>query len=157
MKRIMSIALCAIMMAVCTTNVMAETTKSDKPKLSREELANKRAKGIANRLALDEQTTARFVATFMDYQKEVWALGSRVRSKDMADKSDAEVEQAIKQRFDRDMKIMKIREKYYGYYRQFLTPKQIQRVYAMERKAMHHKHVKKGHGRNRHHRKAAKA
>ena len=157
MKRIMSIVLCAIMMAVCTTNVMAETTKSDKPKLSREELANKRAKGIANRLALDGQTTAKFVTTFMDYQKEVWALGARVRNKDMADKSDAEVEQAIKQRFDRDIKVTKIREKYYGYYRQFLTPKQIQRVYAMERKAMHHKHAKKGHGRNRHHRKAAKA
>lgn len=153
----MSIALCAIMMAVCTSNVMAETTKCDKPKPSREELASKRATGIANRLALDEQTTARFVATFMDYQKEVCALGPKVRNKEMAGESDPEVEQAIKQRFERDMKITKIREKYYGYYRQFLTPKQIQRVYAMERKAMHHKHVKKGHGRNRHHRKAAKA
>ena len=101
MKRIMSIVLCTIIMALCTTNVMAETTKSDKPKLSREELANKRAKGIANRLALDGQTTAKFVTTFMDYQKEVWALGSRVRNKDMADKSDAEVEQAIKQRGNR--------------------------------------------------------
>jgi len=155
MKRIMSIALCVMMMALCTTNVMAETTKSDKNKLSREELANKRATGIANRLALDEQTTARFVATFMDYQKEVWALGPRVRNKDMAGKSDAEVEQTIKQGFDRSAKISKIREKYYGYYRQFLTPKQIQRVYAMERKAMHHKHAKKGHGTHRHHRRTA--
>ena len=64
-------------------------------------MANKRAKGIANRLALDGQTTAKFVTTFMDYQKEVWALGARVRNKDMADKSDAEVEQAIKQRGNR--------------------------------------------------------
>ena len=153
----MSIALCAIMMAVCTTNVKAETPNGDKPKLSREEMADKRAKGIASRLALDEQTTARFVSTYMDYQKEVWALGSGVHSRDMDNKSDAEVEQAIKQRFDRDMKITKIREKYYGYYRQFLTPKQIQRIYVMERKAMHHKHLQKGHGRHRHHRKAAKA
>ncbi len=151
----MSIALCAIMMAVCTSNVMAETPNGDKPKLSREELAEKRAKGIANRLALDEQTTTRFVTTYMEYQKEVWALGARVRSEDMDNKSDAEVEKAIKQRFDRDMKITKIREKYYGYYRQFLTPKQIQRVYAMERKAMHHKHAKKGHGTHRHHRRTA--
>ena len=155
MKRMMSIALCAIMMAVCTSNVKAETPNGDKPKLSREGLADKRAKGIASRLALDEQTTARFVSTYMEYQKEVWALGTRVSNKDMADKSDAEVEQAIKQRFDRDMKITKIREKYYGYYRQFLTPKQIQRVYAMERKAMHHKHAKKGHGTHRHHRRTA--
>jgi len=151
----MSIALCAIMMAVCTSNVMAETPNGDKPKLSREELAEKRAKGIANRLALDEQTTTRFVTTYMDYQKEVWALGARVRSEEMAGESDPEVEQAIKQRFERDMKITKIREKYYGYYRQFLTPKQIQRVYAMERKAMHHKHAKKGHGTRRHHRSVA--
>jgi hypothetical protein len=50
--------------------------------------------------------------------------------------TDAEAEQAIKQRMERSQKILDLREKYYGKYSQFLSPKQIERVYELERQAM---------------------
>jgi len=137
MKKFISFAICAIMMVVCSTAVQAQTEKSKKQRMSREELADKQARHIAHKLALDDATTQKFVKTFCDYQKDVWALDSRVQGKKKkADMTDAEVEQAIKTHIERSHKILDLREKYYKEYNKFLTPKQIQRVYEMEKQTM---------------------
>ena len=137
MKNIVKIALCAIMMAVCTTAVQAQDNNpSNKQRMSREQLAEKQGKYIANELAFDEQTTQKFLATWLDYQKEVWALGPRLKKHDKDSQTDAEAEQAIKQRMERSQKILDLREKYYKKYSAFLTQKQIERVYELEHKAM---------------------
>ena len=136
MKNIARIALCAIMMAVCTTAVQAQNSQSNEQRMSREQLAEKQGKYIAHELAFDEQTTQKFLATWLDYQKEVWALGPRLKKHDMDSQTDAEAEQAIKQRMERSQKILDLREKYYKRYSQFLTQKQIERVYELEHKAM---------------------
>ena len=47
--------------------------------------------------------------------------------------TDAEVEQAIKARFAQSRKILDIREEYYNEFRKFLSPKQIQKMYNMEK------------------------
>lgn len=47
--------------------------------------------------------------------------------------TDAEVEQAIKARFAQSRKILDVREKYYNEFRKFLSPKQIQKMYNMEK------------------------
>ena len=54
----------------------------------------------------------------------------------MDSQTDAEAEQAIKQRMERSQKILDLREKYYKKYNAFLTQKQIERVYELEHKAM---------------------
>ena len=99
-------------------------------------LAEKQGKYIAHELAFDEQTTQKFLATWLDYQKEVWALGPRLKKHDKDSQTDAEAEQAIKQRMERSQKILDLREKYYKKYSAFLTQKQIERVYELEQKAM---------------------
>ena len=137
MKNIVKIALCAIMMAVCTTAVQAQdNNQSNKQRMTREQLAEKQGKYIAHELAFDEQTTQKFLATWLDYQKEVWALGPRLKKHDKDSQTDAEAEQAIKQRMERSQKILDLREKYYKKYNAFLTQKQIERVYELEQKAM---------------------
>jgi len=137
MKNIVKIALCAIMMAVCTTAVQAQDNNpSNKQRMSREQLAEKQGKYIARELAFDEQTSQKFLATWLDYQKEVWALGPRLKKHDKDSQTDAEAEQAIKQRMERSQKILDLREKYYKKYSAFLTQKQIERVYELEHKAM---------------------
>ena len=137
MKRIFSIAICAIMMAVCTTAVQAQDNQSKKQRMSREQLAEAQAKHIAYDLALDDATTQKFVKTFSDYQQEVWALGPKVKGpKKKAEMNDAETDQAIKARMERSQKILDLREKYYKEYSKFLTPRQIQRVYELEKKSM---------------------
>ena len=110
--------------------------------MSREQLAEKQAKHIAHELALDETTTRQFVETYCAYQQEMWALGPRHNAKA---ENEEEAEQAIKERFERSQQLLDLREKYYEEYSKFLTQKQIQRVYELERQAMnrlekHHRH-----------------
>lgn len=150
MKNIARIALLAIMMAVCTTAVQAQNDQSNEQRMSREQLAEKEGKYIAHELAFDEQTTQKFLATWLDYQKEVWALGPRLKKHDMDSQTDAEAGQAIKQRMERSQKILDLREKYYKRYSQFLSQKQIERVYELEYKAMK-KLSKRGQGRSSQH------
>ncbi len=155
MKNIVRIALCAIMMAMCTTAVMAQSNNrsNSQQRISREELAQKQAEYISRQLALEDAVSKQFIATYVDYQKEVWALGPRVSHNRQQQMTDAEAEQAIKQRMERSQKILDLREKYYKRYSQFLTQKQIERVYELEQKAMKRlsKRAHQGqHGRGQH-------
>ncbi len=135
MKKILSFALCAIMMAVCSTAAQAQNNTSKKQRISREELAEKQAHHIAHELALDDATAQKYVATYKACQQEVWALGPRVK-RHQANASEAEAEQANKARFEQSEKILKIREKYYKEYSKFLTQKQIERAYELEQQVM---------------------
>ena len=83
-----------------------------KKRLSREQLAEVQARHIASSLALDEAITKKFVDAYRDYQQEVWNSGTSVRKK------------------------ANTAMKYYDVYRGFLSPKQIQRVYELEKQVM---------------------
>ena len=50
--------------------------------------------------------------------------------------TDEETEQALKDRFAHSQKILDLRQKYYVIYSEFLTQKQIRRVYELERQMM---------------------
>lgn len=133
MKQYLSIALCAVMMAVCTQSVQAQNTDNGKrQRLTREQLAEAQGRHIAHALAFDDATAEKFMQTWLDYQKDVWALGPRMRHKGQT-KTDAEAEKSIKERIERSQKLLDLREKYYKRYSQFLTQKQIERVYEQER------------------------
>lgn len=137
MMKIFRIALYAIMMALCTTAVQAQNNGgSSRQRMTREQLAEAQAKHISHELSLDDATSKKFIETYLDYQKEVWALGPRLKRSQQANQTDAEAEQAIKQRMERSQKILDLREKYYKKYCAFLTQKQIERVYELEHRAM---------------------
>ncbi len=136
MRKMLSIALCAIMMAVCSTAAQAEDNNGKKQRMSREQLAEIQAKRIAHEMALDDATNKKFIETFCANQKEVWALGPKPRKGEMKEQSEKEAEQNIKNQFEQSQKLLSIREKYYKIYSEFLTQKQIQRVYELEKKAM---------------------
>ena len=135
-----------ITMMTVTTNVCAQAP-NQKQRLSREQLAEKQAQYIAHDLGLDEKTCSKFIDTYTQYQKEIWALGPRPHHKKGEMKTDAQTEQEIKQRFEMSEKILNIRQKYYKKYSLFLTQQQIQRVYEIERqmkKRFAQKGAKKG-------------
>ena len=161
MKRVFSLALCAIMMAVCSANVQAQDEPSKKQRKSREEIAEAQARHIAHELAFDDATAQKFIATYSEYQKEMWALGPKEHREPKGEMTDAEAEQAIKQRFEHTQKILDLREKYYKEYSKFLSPKQIKRIYELEQQAMqrlgNHRngHGKQGHGEARQGRRPA--
>ena len=135
MKKILGILMMVVTMMTVSTSVFAQAA-NQKQRLSREQLAEKQAQYIAHDLGLDDMTCSKFIDTYTQCQKEVWALGPRPHHKKGDMKSDAQTEQEIKQRFEMSEKILDIRQKYYKKYSQFLTQQQIQRVYELERQMM---------------------
>ena len=135
MKKILGILMMVVTMMTVSTSVFAQAA-NQKQRLSREQLAEKQAQYIAHDLGLDDMTCSKFIDTYTQCQKEVWALGPRPHHKKGEVKTDAQTEQEIKQRFEMSEKILNIRQKYYKKYSQFLTQQQIQRVYELERQMM---------------------
>ena len=132
MKKILGILMMVVTMMTVSTSVFAQAP-NQKQRLTREQLAEKQAQYIAHDLGLDDKTSSKFIDTYTQCQKEVWALGPRPHHKKGEVKTDAQTEQEIKQRFEMSEKILNIRQKYYKKYSQFLTQQQIQRVYEIER------------------------
>jgi len=129
-----SMMVIAIAMLFSSNNTFAQS--NNQQRLSREELAEKQARHIAHDLALDDATTQKYVATYCAYQKEVWALGPRVKRHQSENATEAEAEQANKARMEQSQKILDLREKYYKEYSKFLTQKQIERAYELEQQTM---------------------
>ena len=134
MKHIIRTFVIAIMMIASCTTVFAQQN-TQKQRMSREQLAEVQAKHIAGELAFSDAVTGKFVKTFCDCQKEIWALGPRPRPGKQG-MSEQENEERIKQRFAMSEKILNIRQKYYKEYSKFLTQAQIEKVYEQERKMM---------------------
>ena len=152
MNKMISMMVIAIAMLFSSINMSAQS--NNQQRLSREELAEKQARHIAHELALDDATTQKYVATYCAYQKEVWALGPRVKRHSSANATEAEAEQANKARMEQGQKILDLREKYYKEYSKFLTQKQIERAYELEQQVMRRlvRHHRQGAGAMKHRR-----
>lgn len=136
-----------IMIATCATAFAQQNTTQrtgQKQRMSREQLAEVQAKHIANGLAFSDAVTEKFVKTYCDCQKEIWAIGPRKRP-NKQNASEQENEERIKQRFATSEKVLEIRRKYYKEYSKFLTQSQIEKVYEQEHKIMN-RLAKRGHG-----------
>lgn len=133
MKNMIKILVLAV--AMITLNVSTYAQKSERQRMTREQLAEAQAHFIADEMAMDDTTAKQFVETFCQFQKDIWALGPRPK-RDASHLSDKEAEQAMNERFTHSQKILDLRKRYYLKYCKFLTPKQIERVYELERKMM---------------------
>ena len=134
MKNIIRLLLLAVALTAFSGTVSAQ---SNKQRLTREQLAEVQAKHIAKEMAMDKATSQRFIKTFCQFQRDIWALGPRPKQSH-SQMTDEETGQALKARFAHSRKILDLRQKYYTIYSEFLTQKQIQRVYELERQMMEH-------------------
>ncbi len=142
MTRIIRTLLIGIMMVA--SNVVAIAQQPNRQQqVSREQLAEIEAKHIAHELAFSDAVSGKFVATYCNYKKDIWALGPRLRHNRRGGASEQDNEKRIKQRFARSEKILNIRQKYYKEYSKFLTQAQIEKVYEQERMLMK-RHAKRG-------------
>lgn len=133
MKSIFRILLFAMAMTAFCASAYAQ--KDSRQRMTREQLAETQTKYIAQEMAMDGTTSEKFVETFCRFQKEIWALGPRPK-REVSGRTDAETEQAIKERFAHSQKILDLRHKYYEEYSKFLSQQQIVRVYELEKKMM---------------------
>ena len=83
---------------------------------------------------LDDAETAKFKPVYTKYMEEMRAVRDMNPRAPRSTLTDAEVEQVIKARFAQSRKMLDIREKYYNEFRKFLSPKQIQKMYNMEKR-----------------------
>lgn len=134
MKNIIRLLLLAVALTAFSGTVSAQ---SNKQRLTREQLAEVQAKHIAKEMAMDKATSQRFIKTFCQFQRDIWALGPHPKQSH-SQMTDEETGQALKARFAHSRKILDLRQKYYAIYSEFLTQKQIQRVYELERQMMEH-------------------
>jgi hypothetical protein len=145
MKSIWNVFLLAVII-VTSCGAIHGQNNNNRQRISREQLAGIQAKEIAEEMAMDDATRQKFIDTYDRYQKEIWALSPKLgkqRGRDNFERSDAESEQLIKDRFARSQQILAIRQKYYAEYSKFLTQRQIERVYELE-KQIKQRLVKKG-------------
>lgn len=121
MKQLVKTLLIAIMIMVSGTMVMAQT--GNMQKLSREELAVKQAQYIAHELALDEAASDKYVEVYCQYQRDLWNIGPRKSL-------------TTEQMFDRSQQILDLRKKYYKKYKSFMTERQIEQAYKLEKRLL---------------------
>lgn len=123
----------AVVLCLSVSAVSAATPADGKQKQPRrEKLAERQATRIASELALDSARAHRFVATFVQCQREKWALKGRPQRG--AQLTEAQTDSMLRAQFVHSQKILDLRRKYYGEYRKFLTAKQIERVYQIEQR-----------------------
>ena len=144
MKHIIRFSLAILMMALCSITTNAQ--KNQHQRMSREQLAKAQANYIVRQLALDDATSGKFVSSYCNFLKELWALGPRMKQSPKSGNTDVQAQQAITESFERSQKILALREKYYKHYSTFLTQKQIQRIYELERQMMRRLAQKGGKG-----------
>ena len=133
MKSAFRTILFIITIAFCGVSAYAQ--KDNRQRMTREQLAETQAKYITKEMVMDDATAEKFVKAFCQFQKEVWALGPGPK-RDSSNRSEAETEQALEERFAHSQKILNLRKKYYIEYSKFLTPKQIEQVYKLEKEIM---------------------
>ena len=105
MKKTFFITLLALMMSAGCNTVTAQQQDSEKQRteraklrtdkerqrMTREQLAERQARHIARSIALDEKTTEKYVSTFCECKKEVWALRPDRKGKRQAEMSERRI------------------------------------------------------------------
>lgn len=137
-KLVLRLIMVMCMMTISSTIVTAQTSKpaiqkTERQRMTREQLAETQARHIANQLALNDETSEKFTIEYCSYMKELWAIGPRAGKGQRGEMTDAQAEAKTKQDFERSQKILDLRQKYYKRYSTFLTQRQIQRVYEIEK------------------------
>ena len=147
-KLVLRLVMVLCMMTVSSTLVNAQITKpgfqkTERQRMTREQLAQTQARHICNELALDDDASAKFCNEYCNYMKELWAIGPKVGKKQRTEMTDAQAEAQTKIDFERSQKILDLRQKYYKRYSTFLTQRQIQRVYEIEKQMRYRLAAKK--------------
>lgn len=136
MKNLFRLLLLVTALLAFTPTADAQNDKGSQRRIRREQLAEKQAKHIAEKLSLTPELSEKFVTTYMACQKETWSTGRPDNFRRKGQLTEEQTDSLLQARFDHSQKLLDIRKKYYAEYRTFLTPKQIERVYRIERRMM---------------------
>ena len=131
----------ALLLMLLTLPGLAQKPDAQRQK-RRQQMAETQARHIARQVPLNDKKTARFIPVYCRKQQEIWALAPQRRRQRRTENDEAQAD--IEARFSRSEKVLAIRKKYYKEYRRFLTPKEIERVYELEKQLMQHMRQRQG-------------
>ncbi len=113
------------------------------------QIVEKRYEVIVHELNLDDRKAAAVKPIYMEYCKKCGELFKPKGSQKPRDQySEAETEVMIRDNFKKSKEILVLRETYYNKLRKYLTPKQLVKIYDIERREQrmirdHHNKQKK--------------
>lgn len=123
-----------------TLNANAQNKRNEfRIKMNPEKMDSLQTKRMVNELLLNDVTTAKFIPIYTNYLSEIRNLripankDFNKRGKQINEKSDAEIQKMIEDHFVKSQKTLDIRIKYYKEFKRFLSPKQIAKMYQLER------------------------
>ena len=133
--KFLKVVLVAVSFMAFSATVNAQD--SDKQRQSRDQMVETQAAHIAKDLALDDKVYGRFITTYVNYKKEMWATApKRPKKRPEASESENQAAANMQRRFEQSQKVLDIRSKYYKEFSKFLSQKQIELMYDKERKMM---------------------
>lgn len=127
MKRFM---LTAMMVLAMCTGMSAQEARQGKGMKTTPEM---KAKRMAEKLMLDDATTAKFVPLYQEYMK---ALGEcrtpRMKADTAKTVTDKELDAQMKLRFENRQKQLDVQKDYYDKFKKIMTVRQVQKLYEPE-------------------------
>ncbi|WP_300763362.1 hypothetical protein [uncultured Bacteroides sp.] len=127
-----------VMMAVSISSfsVMAQNAQDVpaqrrvKQKPTPEQMMDRHVKMMEKKLVMDDETAAKFTPLYKEYLQAMkdCRLAECVKAK-KAEMTDAEIEQAIQNRFDARQKMLDVQKKYFKKFNELLNAKQLEMVF----------------------------
>jgi len=132
-----------------TLSAQNRDNKEKKQRPTQEQMMQMQTNQIVKTLMLDDATAAKFTPVYEKYLKELRECrmmnhkprAEKAQGTSATDKKDAprpvmtdeQIATMLRNQFAQSRKILDVREKYYNEFRKFLSPKQIQKMYNMEK------------------------
>lgn len=137
---------CIVMLLATFAIYSQSALGQEKKRPDREKIQTMQTNQIVRSLALDDATAAKFTPVYQQYLKDL--RGCRTvtpnspkvkdtKGQTASNPTDAQVEKSIKDHFAQSRKILDVREKYYNEFRKILSPKQIMKIYQLEKGNAH--------------------
>ncbi len=123
-----------VLVFVFSMSMVAENTQTKEQKRgAREKQLVEQTNAYIQSFGLSNEKAEQFCNIYMDYSKKLQGIKLLYKKeKASASPTEEQIEATIRSRFDRQRKILNIREEYYHKLRTVLAPSQIQEIYDDE-------------------------
>lgn len=132
-KTIIIAALLLVSSAFAATAQTASSGAKSKP--SPEEMTEKMASIMAEKLLLSDETSAKFIPLYKEFNLAFFEVNKKYK-KDHELKTDKEIDASIRADFSKSQEILDLRKAYYEKFLKVLSPRQIREMYRLEKNAV---------------------
>jgi|ADurb_Cas_01_Slu_FD_contig_31_2429031_length_639_multi_8_in_0_out_0_1 hypothetical protein len=135
-KKLMIAAIVFLGMGMAA-NAQENEKMQKRPQFNAARMDSMQCHRMVDELMLNDATTAKFETLYMNYLTEMRTLRApegkmnkgEAQQEAWKEQSDADVQKMLEDRFDKELKMVNLRMKYYKEFKRILSPKQIVRIF----------------------------